>query len=197
MKLQSRDKRALAGLAAAAVALLVFHFATAGDSGPTVTGVSGGIPAAEKRLARLRRLAASVQGKEQVLKQVSAELEQRETAVIQAETANQAQAQVLQVLRRVAKAQEPPLEIRSFELGQIRPFGEQYGEVLVSVSLECRIEELVNLLAAITAQPELVALYDLRIGVGNAKEKTVNARLTVSGVVPRRLVPEKKGLGRF
>ena len=63
------------------------------------------------------------------------------------------------------------------------------------MQIECRIDQLVNLLAALQAQPELVATSDLRVLSSNAKEKTVAVRLTVSGVVPRRLVPEKSQAG--
>lgn len=198
MTLRKRDARALAVLAVALVLFALFHFAWPENSAPVISAAgAGSIPTAEQRLARLRRLAASLPGKEQTLKIAASDLEQREKGIIQAETAAQAQAQVLQIVRRVAKAQPSPLDIRSVELGQVRPFGEHYGEALVSVSLECRIEELLNLLAELTAQPELIALEDLRIGSANAKEKTVAARLTVSGIVPRKLVPEKKGLTRF
>jgi len=54
---------------------------------------------------------------------------------------------------------------------------------------------LVNVLAAIPAQPELIATDDLRVMSSNAKEKTIGVRLTLSGVVPRRLVPVKAKLG--
>jgi hypothetical protein len=59
------------------------------------------------------------------------------------------------------------------------------------VQIDCRIDQLVNILAALGSQPELVSTSDLRVASSNAKEKTVGVRLTVSGVVPRRLVPEK------
>ena len=62
---------------------------------------------------------------------------------------------------------------------------------MVSVQIDCRIDQLVNILAALPSQPELVTATDLRVVSSNAKEKTVGVRLTVSGVVPRRLVPEK------
>jgi len=62
---------------------------------------------------------------------------------------------------------------------------------VVSVQIDCRIDQLVNILAALPAQPELVSTSDLRVTSSNAKEKTVGVRLTLSGVVPRRLVPEK------
>jgi hypothetical protein len=64
------------------------------------------------------------------------------------------------------------------------------------VQIECRIDQLVNLLASLETQPELVATSDLRVLSSNAKEKTVSVHLTISGIVPRRLVPEKLQLGK-
>ncbi|MCS7316026.1 MAG: GspMb/PilO family protein [Bryobacterales bacterium] len=198
MKLSPRDRRALLLLAAAvAVAAVVYVAAPAEAPAPVRPVADDDIPAAEKRLARLRLLAASVPGKQEVLRAVTAELESREKGIIRAETGPQAQARVLEIVRRAAKALPSALEIRGIELGPIRPYGEEYGEAIVSVSLECRIEELINLLAEIASQPEMVALQELRISAGDAKKKTLNARVTVSGIVPRSLVPEKKGLGRF
>jgi hypothetical protein len=37
----------------------------------------------------------------------------------------------------------------------------------------------------------------MRITSANPKEKTVNVRLTLSGVIPRKLVPEQKGTSLF
>jgi hypothetical protein len=39
----------------------------------------------------------------------------------------------------------------------------------------------------------LLATSDIRVIAGNPKEKTITVRLGLSGVVPRKLVPEKKG----
>jgi hypothetical protein len=197
MTLQKRDKTALVVLAAAVIVWLILQLALPGESPAKPAVTSDSIPAAEKRLARLRQLSGGVPGEEEVLKRVSAELAQRETGIIQAETGPQAQAQLLEIIRRVAKAQTPPLDAKPAELGQITRWSDDYGEVQVSVALECRIEELLNLLADLTKQPEALGTRDLRIAVANAKEKTLGVRLTVSGVVPRRLVPEKKGLGSF
>ncbi|HSR05710.1 MAG TPA: GspMb/PilO family protein, partial [Bryobacteraceae bacterium] len=134
--------------------------------------------------------------KENVFKKVSADLAAREKGIIQADTAAQAQAQLIQIVRRLGAAENPAIEIRSTELNPIRPFGDSYGEASVAVQIECRIDQLVNLLAALETQPELVATSDLRVLSSNAKEKTVAVRVTVSGVVPRRLVPEKAQLGK-
>jgi hypothetical protein len=197
MNLSPRDRRALAGLAVAAVVGLVAYFWPAGGGAAAVVAPVGDpVTLAETRLARLRETAATVPAKEEVFKKVSADLAAREKGMIQADTAAQAQAQLIQIVRRLGAAENPVIEIRSTELNPIRPFGDSYGEASVAVQIECRIDQLVNLLAALETQPELVATTDLRVLSSNAKEKTVAVRMTVSGVVPRRLVPEKAQLGK-
>jgi len=192
MTLGTRDKRALMLLAAAGVVFLIVELATNSFSSSKVVTASDSITLAERRLAHARQLASSVPGKQDNLKRVAAELAQREKGLIQAPTAPQAQAQLLEIIRRLAKAQTPPLEIKTGEIGQVRPLGDAYGEVVVPVSFDCRIEQLVNLLADVTAQPEVLATSEIRISSSSAKEKTLNVRLTVSGVTRRELVPEKK-----
>ena len=194
LKLTTRDKRALA-LLGAVVLLTVIYVST--SSGPRVPAVVSPtkpmtIPAAELQLARMRQSVARVPGKDEVLKQVSAELALREKGLIDADTTNQAQDQVLQIVRKIAAAQSPAVEIRTVELGAPRPFGDAYGEVTISASFECHIEQLVQMMADLTARPELVAMSDLRMAIANAKQKTVNVRMTVSGIVPKKLAPGKK-----
>ncbi len=61
----------------------------------------------------------------------------------------------------------------------------------------CGIDQLVNFLAGIADQPEILATDSVFIGARGDKNKSVTVRLTLSGVVPRKLVPEKKGLATF
>jgi len=195
-RMSTRDKRALALLGAAAlVAGLIYRFGSPAGSSAVVAPAGNPVTLAETRLARLREVAATVPAKEQILKQVSADLALREKGMLNAETAAQAQAQLLQLIRRLGAAETPPVEIRGTELNAIRPLGDSYGEASVAVQIDCRIDQLVNLLAALQAQPELVATRELRVLSSNAKEKTVGVRLTISGVVPRRLVPAKSKAG--
>jgi hypothetical protein len=197
MNLSPRDRRAIAWLAVAVLVGLVAYFWPASDGAAAVVAPVGDpVTLAETRLARLRETAATVPAKEEVFKKVSADLAVREKGMIQADTAAQAQAQLIQIVRRLGAAENPVIEIRSTELNPIRPFGDSYGEASVAVQIECRIDQLVNLLASLETQPELVATSDLRVLSSNAKEKTVAVRVTVSGVVPRRLVPEKAQLGK-
>jgi len=197
MNLRPRDRRALAWLAVSLLLGVVVRYWPANSgAAPVVAPAGDAVMLAEARLARLREAAATVPAKESVFKKVSADLAVREKAIIVADTAAQAQAQIIQIIRRVGAAENPPIEIRSTELNSVRPFGDAYGEASAAVQIECRIDQLVNLLAALEVQPELVATSDLRVLSANAKEKTVSVRLTVSGVVPRRLVPAKSMAGK-
>jgi len=196
MTITQRDKRVLIGGVIAAGLILTWRLTSSSSSAPGETvKATQSIPLGEKRLAKLRQMTAAVPGKEQALKQVSTELASREKGLILADSAAQAQAQVVQVLRRIGKAQSPPLEFRGVEIGPVRPFGDSYGEVLISVSLDAQIDQLVNLLADISAQKELIATNEIRIGQAHPKQKVIPVRLTVSGIVKKSLLPVKKGPG--
>jgi type II secretion system (T2SS) protein M len=196
--LNSRDRRALIILGCALVLGLLYWIATRSPSTAAVVPTRlDTVERSEKRLATLRTALATVDGKEAILKQASAEVADREKGLIPGDTANQAQAQLLQIIGRAAKDQAPPIEIRQAEFGQPRPYGDAYGEVLVSVTIDCRTDELVNLLATLSQQPELVSTEDIRFGTANQKTKSMVTRITMAGIVPRRLVPDKKGFNSF
>ena len=169
MTLQDRDRRALVMLGVALLLILGFTYFSGDSAAPAVVGAVDSIPAAEKRLAPLRDVAALVPGKDEAVRKVRAELDAREKGIIQAETAAQAQAQLLQIIRRVARAQNPPVDIRNTEIGQVKPYADAYGEVAVAVSL------------------------DMRIGTAHPKQKNMPVRMTISGLVRRDLIPDKKG----
>ena len=191
--LEPREKKALIALCAAlALAAVVFayEFWPAG-SAVAADAIPQSVPQMEQRLAKVREIAATVPGKQEILKRVAADLETREKGLIRAETAQQAQAQVITILRNLGAAEAPPIEIRATELGAITTFGDDYGAVNVSIQVECRIEQLLNFLAALAARPELIATRDLRVIAGDPKQKTLNVRITVAGIVPKSLAPKK------
>jgi hypothetical protein len=199
MTLTDRDRRALVILGVALVVGGLLYWYS--NSSPSSSSGSAKLAApvdsvdrAQKRLAYLRRQAATLDGKETLLKQASLELAGREKGLIPGDTAEQAQAQLLQIIKRVAQQQTPPLEMGQVELGRPRSYGTSYGRVSVSITLTCRIDELVNFLAALSTQPELTATEEIRFGTSHPKQKTMPVRLTVTGLVARRLVPERKGM---
>ena len=200
MTLGDRDRRALVILGIAlAVGGAIYWFsssspAPSSSSASVAVAPLDSIDRAQNRLAMLRRQAATLPGKQAVLKQVSAELNEREKGLIPGDTAEQAQAQLLQVVNRVAKQQTPPIQTGQVELGRPRSYGTAYGQVSVSLTLTCRIDELVNFLAALGAQPELTATEEIRFGASHPKQKTMPVRLTVTGLVARSLIPKQRGL---
>jgi hypothetical protein len=185
MTLSTRDQRAV----------ILLRFGVYGDKETVVIGATHSIPLAQKRLARLRQTVATVAGKQSVLKQVNDEAAAREKGIIQAPTAQQAQAHLLETIRRTGKNEG--IDVRGGEFPSVQPLGPDYGEAAVVVTFECRIEQLVNFLAALTAETELLATNEIRVISTNQKEKKVGVRLTLAGVVPRKLVPEKKGIASF
>lgn len=185
------DRRTVFVLATGVALVLVLRFVVMADKQPTVVAATESIPLAEKRLAHLRELAATVPGKEKTAGQVAAELAVREKGMILADTAPQAQAQLLEIIRRTGKAEG--IDVRGAEEMKVRALSGDYGEVVVAVSFACRIDQFVNFLASLANRPELLATSDIRVSANNPKDKTLMVRLSLSGVVPRKLAPEKKG----
>lgn len=194
--MSEREKRLLL-LLIPVVLIVVVRYAFFNGSSTASTSVVAvdSAPLAQKRLAKMRQVAATVPGKQAVLNQVDLELAAREKGIISADTAAQAQAHLLEVARRDGKAEN--IDVRGGELGQVKNFSSDYGEASVSVSFECHIHEFVNFMAAISHEAELIAPQDIRINSANAKEKTITVRMTLSGLVPKKLVPEKKGFSTF
>lgn len=185
------DRRTLLILAAGVLFVLVLRFVVMADKRPEAVAAYDSVPLAEQRLASLRQTLATVPGKEKAFTQAAAQLATREKGMILADTAAQAQAQLLEIIRRAAK--DEGIDVRGAEEMRVRPLADDYGEVVVAVSFTCRIEQFVNFMTALANRPELLATSDIRVATANPKEKTVSVRLGLSGVVPRKLVPLKKG----
>jgi Tfp pilus assembly protein PilO len=186
--LTERDRRALVYLAAAVTLALAYQFWPQGVAAPA-TASPETVEMAEQRLARLRDIAAAAPAKQEVLKKVAAELATREAGLLRADTAQQAQAQVITMLREVLSGEG--IELRSTELGPVQAVGDRYGLAPVSLQFECRVEQFVNVLAAVAGREELITTRDFQVTAANPRDKTIRVRLTVAGVVPKSLVPEK------
>ena len=199
MTLTDRDKRALAVLGVALVVSLAVYFWPQSGQTTEVVEAAASVEAAEKRLEQVRRLAAQLPAREKQLEAWRQELARWEAGLIRAETGQQAQAEVVQILREIASRQAPPLEFASVDIGTIRALDQEkrYGEALVSVTFDCPIEQLINLLADLEARPEAVVTDELRLSVAKRDRKLLHVRLRVAGLVPGSLIPERKGVGAF
>ena len=191
--MSDREKKFLIVLGPAILVFLLVKFVFLTDKSTPANAVvvaSTSIPQAEKRLAKLRQIAATVPGKQAVLAQVDTEMATRERAIVSAATAAQAQAHLLEIARRDAKAES--IEIRGGDFGTVRTFGADYGEAAVGFAFECHIDQYVNFMAALSREPELLAPQDIHINSQNPKDKTIVVRMTLAAVVSKKLVPEKK-----
>ena len=190
MNLGTLDRKTAILWISAIAVILTLRFFVLADRSPDVVAASESAPMAEKRLERLRQIAATVPGKEALMKLASVELESREKGMLKAETSAQAQAQLQELLHKVGAANG--IDIRGIEEMRVKLLGADYGEASVTVRFTCLIEQLVNLLAALATQPELVSTNQIQIAGGTDKNKTIQVRLTLSGVVARKLAQEKK-----
>ena len=196
MNLSPGVRRLLLFLVPTLVVITVLEYTVFDNSSPSAARAadSGNIALARQRAARMRELAALVPARRAVYKQTASDLTDRERGIIAADTAPQAQATLLEVARRVGKGQQ--IDVRGGDLGAPKAFGD-YGLVFATVTFDCHVEQLVNFLADLTQQPELIVPSEERIVSGSTKDKVMNVRMVLAGIVPRKLVPEKKALGAF
>ena len=103
--------------------ILILRFVVLADRSPAVVTASESVPMAEKRLERLRQIAATVPGKEALMKQAAGELESREKGMLKAETGAQAQAQLQELLHQVGAANG--IDIRGVEDSAHQAFGQR------------------------------------------------------------------------
>jgi Tfp pilus assembly protein PilO len=190
------DKRTLAVTFFLLVVTVVVRFGMSGDSAPATVAPSQNAAQAEARLDLLRQKAGTVPGREIVFKQAAAELEGREKGMLKADTKEQAQAQLLQLTQTIASANG--IEIHGMEDRRDKPLTADYGEISVTVAFTCAIEQLVNFMAALGDQPQILATNEVRVSATADKKKTIQVRMSIAAIVPRKLLPaEKKGVPSF
>ena len=195
MTVGTLDRRTLTGLIAGLAVILIIKFVFLRDREAVITAARTSVPAAEKRLEHMRQIASTVPGKEEVYKKAAAELADRERYLIKAETVQQAQVTLLEMLQNMARANG--IDVRGSQEARDKVLSNDYGQVSVSVQFSCGIEQLVNLLGAIANQPEIISTDEIHISGGSDKKKNIQVRLSVAAAIPRKLIPEKKGVAAF
>ncbi len=173
----------------AAILILRMVYSRGGSSG--VVAAEESVATAEERLDRVRQMASLVPGRETLLKEAKAELQDREKGLLTAPTAEQAKAQLLDIIHRVAASNQ--IDARGLEQANVKPLGNDYAEVTVGIAFTCQIDQLVNFLAQMANQPEILATNEINISGGNDKTKKILVRLSLSGLAPKALVPARKG----
>jgi hypothetical protein len=183
----------LYGTLASMLAGVLARYGVVGGDPGTPAASRDTIPVARQRLELVRRKAATVPAKEAILKQVTAELQERERGIVQASTAEQARAHLMEVLHAAATANGFDSSGAS-QLPEPKPLGKdrEYGQVAVGQNFTCGIDQLVNFLSAIANEPEILATDTINVTPVRNKNKDITVSLTLSGVIPKNLIPEKK-----
>jgi uncharacterized membrane-anchored protein YhcB (DUF1043 family) len=189
MKLTDRDRRLIPILVIGLIGLLAAQFWPQQDVVAPVQNTSRELELARKQLDRYRAVAATLPKRSQDKKKADALLAATEKRLIQAETSAQAQAQLLQIFRRVVRAQNYSMDFRSSDIGRVRPEGD-YAAIMLSINFECQIETLVNLLADLSAQPELLSWDDIHVIASDPRQKRISVSLTLLGFGPKKLLPK-------
>lgn len=194
-RLSSRERNLVMLLIPSVLLILILRFTVLDDSTAVKPAAgTGSVALAKQRAARLRQIIATTPARDAIFRQTAQDLADREHGIIQADTAPQAQASLLEIARRVAKLEQ--IDVRGGDFGAPRLFGD-YGLVYATITMECHIEQLVNFLADLEKQPELVVPSEERIAAVQPKQKLLSVRMVLAGIVAKKLVPEKKGLGAF
>ena len=191
---QRKRNLLLYGTLGVMMASVAVRFASMGDQ--KVVASHDTIPLAKQRLEILRRKAATVPAKEAMLKQAQAELVEREKGIVDAPTAEQARSHLFEVLHRTAVLNGFDSN-GAAQLPEPKALGKDYGQVSVGQSFTCGIDQLVNFLSAIANQPQILATEQILVQPVRNKQKDIAVRLTFSGVIPKKLVPVKKGADVF
>jgi len=191
VKVGTLDRKNAILLVGGVSAILLLRFVVMADHTPAPVQASESAPMALRRLNKVREIAATAPAKEELLKQATAELESREKGMLKVDTAAQAYAFLQEKLHRLGE--QNGIDIRGMEDPRVRPLGNDYGEAMVFVRFTCRIEQLVNLLAALANEPEILATNQVQVTGTPDKNKTLNVRLGLSGVVAKKIAQEKKG----
>ena len=190
MNVGSFDRKTALKLGAGVASVVLLKFVVFADRQPAVVAASENVPAAEARLKRVREIAATVPALEERYKQASADLQSREKGILRADTAAQAHAMIQDLLHRVGLANG--IDIRGFEDQRIKPLGSDYGEASVSVRFTCNIDQLVNFLADLDRQPELFSTNEINVTGTTDAKKAIQVRLTLAGVVTKKVAQEKR-----
>lgn len=180
MNMQQRDKLALTlgGIAVAVFVILQFAVMPAWDS---LQERREEIPIREKQLIKSRQMALETTSFTAAANSAEARLREAEAGLLGSTTASVAAAELQDVVKQISSSEA--IEIRSNQFLPAKPLSVDYTEVPVGIDIQCRLDQLVSLLARLAQAPKYVAVQKLTISSSNNKEKTVGAHLQLAGVM--------------
>jgi hypothetical protein len=185
-KLTPRDRIALAVGAAGVAVFLVLRFGLFPllDRWP-----SGSLDEKELALRRSQRLVANSGAESANLGAVAERVTMLEAGLLESPSASLANAEWQRLVRELADSKG--LELGSTEFLRIQEVSPSYGLVVGRVTLRCRLDQLVDFLAALATAPRILSVTRLRIAAmpGDA-DKRINVEIMIGAAV--RALPGMK-----
>ncbi len=186
-RLTERERKLVIALIPSLLIIAIIYYATEPSStAAPVVDTAAAIELAKQRLDRSRIISAALPSKMELKKSLDANVAGWDKRLISADTPAQAQAQLNQIFRRVARVQGPTVEIRAVDIGTAQPAG-TYAEIVVNVVFDCQVEGLLNLLTDLSNQPEFLSWRDVRIQSPDSKQKRINVSMTLVGLASSKL----------
>jgi hypothetical protein len=192
MNLSDRDRRALFILLGALVVVAMVQWWPSGEDAVTAAPTNT-VEQAEMRLQRARRIAAATRERTAEKQAAEKELQTLEQGMLRAESAALAHAALAQKLRALGRRQSPAVEFRTVENGPIELWEGSWARMQLAVSLDCTVDQLVNLLADVSSQPELISVAEMHVSAASDRAKRMPVRITFAALLPRAMAPLKKG----
>jgi len=159
-KLSKRDRFAvkIGGIAAALILLVKFGLFPLLDH---LGGTRNRLEQKEVTLQRDQRLIGEASAAQARLASADARLKDLEGGLLASSSDSLASAEWQQLIRELADSKG--IEIGTSEVGRTENLDRQYGLVVGQVRFRCRIEQLVDFLAAIATSPKLLAVRRISI----------------------------------
>ena len=121
-------------------------------------------------------------------KTVQENLERMEKGLLASQNIALAQAEMRQILERSLQAEDIVMENARFVSAERK--NDHYAAIPITVNFSCRIEQLVNWVAAVGNSSQLLSTIKIRIDSPNLDSKTVRVTATVAGFLPASRAPE-------
>lgn len=195
-RLSDRERKLVIGLIPALLVTAIVYYVTEPSStAAPLVDTPAAIEVARLRLDRARSISAQLPARQDAKKALDTSIGGWEKRLINADTPAQAQAQLNQIFRRIARVQGPTVDIRSIDIGTVQAAG-SYAEIILNVSFDCQVEGLVNLLTDLSSQPEFLSWRDIRVSSPDSKQKRINVSMTLIGLAPAKLMTRTQPGGR-
>lgn len=184
-QLQPREKRALAGLAAAAMIFLAMQFLVL-PAWDNAAKLRASLPLKEKQLRKYQAMVRLAGARESDWQNFQARLSEAEKGLLNSRVAAVASAELQELMKQLMAAQG--IEMRSADFLPVRAVQAgvaQYAAVPLSLQFECTVDQLAGFLLAARGSGKTLALDQLSITPAPRpdKKKVVTVRIVIHAIM--------------